>query len=401
MHTRVAQLAVLLLSILSAGVSQSFAADPGIYAVFVTSLGGFTCRLDYARAPRTTANFVGLAEGSNAWINFKTGEDLHKNFYNGTIFHRVVSNFVIQGGGQQMDSGFGGPGYSFRDEFHPELKHDTSGVLSMANSGPNSQGSQFFITVVTNYASGDGKYSVFGRVIDGMEVVRTINHVPTSNERPVVDVVLSNVTIVRVGAEAQAFDWKAHGLPVVAGTVADLRKNVTNLDLPFSRETNCSYNLFYSSNLVSWSSSELSFSTNAEPTNVLDVTALVMNNPAQFFTVAQVSYPAPVYTPMSLEGKSFHLTLTDTGTKLDQWFYGNATGTWRSVTTNGSSANGDIFHYDWTPKAYGGKATVYYYTMSPRSFDFAYDTPTSNRFRQTMYFPSYAQSWGTFTNGTQ
>ncbi len=395
MHRRVAQLAAGLLFLIGVGSSPVYGADPGIYAVFVTSLGGFTCRLDQVRAPRTTANFVGLAEGSNVWIDFRTGENRRERFYDGTIFHRVVSNFVIQGGARQVGGSMEGPGYAFRDEFHPELKHDAAGILSMANSGPNSQASQFFVTIATNYSSGDGKYSIFGRVTDGLEVVRAINQVPVSNERPIVDVVLSNVAIVRVGAEAEAFDSSAQGLPVVTGTTAGLFRNSTNLSVTFSRETNSVPYCFFSSNLVSWTRAELGFATNSEPTNRYDVTRFTTNGFRQFFHMTQVSYPGPVYTPISPEGWSFHMYFPMFNLTFSQWLYGNATGTW---TTGYSS--GSILYYLWLPGAYLGRLLVIYDTRDPAFFDYAFDIPESNRVRMTDYL-SAEQCWGTYTNGNR
>ena len=381
---------------MSTGVFHTLGADPGIYAVFVTSLGGFTCKLEQVRAPRTTANFVGLAEGSNVWVDFRTGENKLEPYYDGTIFHRVVSNFVIQGGARQVGGNLEGPGYSFRDEFYSELKHDSAGVLSMANSGPNTQASQFFITVVTNFASGDGKYSVFGHVTDGLDVVYAINRVPVTNERPIVDVVLSNVAIVRVGSEAEAFDSNAYGRPVVTGTTAGLLKSRTNLCVTFDRGTNSVPYCFFSSNLASWTRAELGFSTNTEPTNRYDVTRFTTNGTRQFFHMTQVSYPGPVYTPVSPEGWSFHMYFPDYGETFDQWLYGNATGTWRYGASSGS-----ILYYSWTPGAYLGRLYVVYDVLYPMLYDYAFDTPGSNRVRQTIYSTSTPQYWGAYTNGNR
>ena len=396
MHTRIVPFTTGLVFILSMGVFQAPAADPGIYAVFVTSLGGFTCRLEQAHAPRTTANFVGLAEGSNVWVDFRTGENKLEPYYDGTIFHRVVSNFVIQGGARQVGDSMEGPGYSFRDEFYSELKHDSAGVLSMANSGPNTQASQFFVTIVTNYSSGDGKYSVFGHVTDGMDVVQAINRVPVTNERPIVDVVLSNVVIVRVGAEAEAFDTSACGLPVVTGTTSGLRRSATNLCVTFSRFTNSVPYFFFSSNLVSWSGAELAFTTSAVSEVRYDVTRMMTNAHRQFFHMTQINYPAPVYTPVSPEGWSFHMYFPDYAGTFDLWLYGNSTGTWRY-----GAGSGSILYYNWTPGAYLGRLYVVYDILYPMLYDCAFDTPGSNRVRQTVYSSPSAQYWGTYTNGNR
>jgi len=152
----------------------------GTYAHFETTLGNFTIELFEQQAPNTVANFVKLAG---------------KNFYNGVIFHRVIDGFMIQGG-DPSGTGRGGPGYTFADEFHAQLKHDSEGILSMANAGPNTNGSQFFITLVPTPHL-DGKHTVFGKVSEGMDVVRKIGRTKTSKpgDRPVVDVVMNKVTI--------------------------------------------------------------------------------------------------------------------------------------------------------------------------------------------------------------
>ena len=149
------------------------------HACFSTSKGVFRVELDEDKAPETTANFIKLAESG---------------FYNGLIFHRIISNFMIQGGCPN-GTGMGGPGYTIKDEFHPELKHGGPGVLSMANAGPNTGGSQFFITLAATHWL-DGKHAVFGRVVEGMEVVSDTGQVETDGrDRPREDVVIETLTI--------------------------------------------------------------------------------------------------------------------------------------------------------------------------------------------------------------
>ena len=171
-------------------------ADSGTYARFETSEGNFKVRLLDKEAPNTVANFAGLAEGTKEWRDPASGERRKTPFYNGIIFHRVINGFMIQGG-DPLGQGTGGPGYNFADEFHPNARHSKAGVLSMANSGPNTNGSQFFITLGPTPHL-DNRHSVFGEVIEGLDVVKKIGAVPTGRQdRPVTPVVINKVTIER------------------------------------------------------------------------------------------------------------------------------------------------------------------------------------------------------------
>jgi peptidyl-prolyl cis-trans isomerase A (cyclophilin A) len=165
------------------------------YAHFTTSEGKFTIQLFDQDAPKTVENFVGLATGAKEWTDPRTGRKSSGPYYNGTIFHRVIEGFMIQGG-DPLGQGTGGPGYKFADEFHPKRRHDKPGVLSMANSGPNTNGGQFFITLAPTPWL-DNKHSVFGEVTEGMDVVKKIGSTPTSKpgDRPVKPIAIESVTI--------------------------------------------------------------------------------------------------------------------------------------------------------------------------------------------------------------
>ncbi len=169
---------------------------PGVYARVVTTEGNFTIRLFDQEAPRTVENFVGLAEGTKQWSDPRTNQKVQQPYYNGTIFHRVISGFMIQGG-DPLGQGIGGPGYNFADEFHPKLRHNKAGILSMANRGPNTNGGQFFITLAPTPHL-DDRHAVFGEVVDGMDVISKIGKTPTGDrDRPVKDIVIQTVTIER------------------------------------------------------------------------------------------------------------------------------------------------------------------------------------------------------------
>ena len=167
-----------------------------VYAAFRTSEGDFSVRLFEEEAPKTVANFVGLAEGTKEWTDPRTNRKLTQPYYDGIVFHRVIDGFMIQGG-DPLGQGIGGPGYQFADEFHASLRHDRAGILSMANAGPNTNGGQFFITLgPTSHL--DDRHSVFGVVEDGMDVIRKIGSTKTGpRDRPVNDVVILSVTIER------------------------------------------------------------------------------------------------------------------------------------------------------------------------------------------------------------
>jgi peptidyl-prolyl cis-trans isomerase A (cyclophilin A) len=166
-----------------------------------TSFGRITCQLFKEQAPKTVANFVGLAEGTQEWTNLLTGQKTHAPLYNGTIFHRVIAGSMIQGG-DPTGTGGGGPGFSFKDEFDPSLRFDRAGRLAMANSGPNTNGSQFFISVAPAEPLND-HHTIFGQCDEvSLFIVRAIaSQKRDSNDRPLAPVVLRKVTIVRAGQQ--------------------------------------------------------------------------------------------------------------------------------------------------------------------------------------------------------
>ncbi|MEZ4809132.1 MAG: peptidylprolyl isomerase [Allomuricauda sp.] len=193
-----------LFSLVFLGCKSSKYADlgDGVFADIQTSKGDIIVKLEYERTPVTVANFVSLAEGNNPFVSDEFKE---KKYYDGLIFHRIIKDFMIQGG-DPTGTGSGSPGYRFKDEFNDSLLHSKKGILSMANSGPKTNGSQFFIThKETPWLN--GKHTVFGEVVSGMDVVDSIANVETGpGDKPKVDVVMNKVEIVRKGKEAKNFD---------------------------------------------------------------------------------------------------------------------------------------------------------------------------------------------------
>ncbi|MBI5509920.1 MAG: peptidylprolyl isomerase [Deltaproteobacteria bacterium] len=173
----------------------TFAKGANVTATFETSLGSFTCKLFADQCPMTVGNFVGLATGETPWTD-PQGQQVAKPLYDGTVFHRVIPGFMIQGG-DPLGNGTGGPGYKFADEIVKGLKHNKPGILSMANAGPSTNGSQFFVTEVPTPHL-DGKHTVFGEVTQGFDIVKKIANTETdARDRPLTPVVLKRLSISR------------------------------------------------------------------------------------------------------------------------------------------------------------------------------------------------------------
>ncbi|MDF7823201.1 peptidylprolyl isomerase [Pontiellaceae bacterium B12227] len=268
----------------------------GLYAAFDTSMGSFTCRLDYAEAPLTCANFVGLAEGGQAWVS-TNGAVKSDAFYDGLTFHRVIDGFMIQGG-CPLGTGTSGPGYAFPDELTPDMSdYENAGVLVMANSGANSNGSQFFITLVPQPGFDDvSKYMVFGEVVDGMNVVSDIGLVAVgTNDRPLTNVVINAVQILRVGAAAAAFDPVLEPLPEVSRLALTLSEGVAAVN-----SNQCAQFIFSSTNLFDWTSGAQNYSPIGGAKLSLEIAS---NQASGFYRGARVFYPQASTVFSNLEGR--------------------------------------------------------------------------------------------------
>ena len=319
--------------------------DDGLYAAFDTSMGGFTCRLDYAEAPMTCANFVGLAEGSKVWVS-TNGAVKTEPFYDGLIFHRVIDGFMIQGG-CPLGTGTSGPGYAFPDEFSTNLTHHSAGILSMANSGPDSNGSQFFITLnATDWL--DGVHSVFGEVVDGMEVVSDIGLVAVDGSIPLFDVVMNSVRILRVGEDAQSFDPLKQPLPEVTPLVLTLAGDASVMTVNATSSNRCSCSLYNSFDLTTWGSYASTYWSLADG----DWSVLASTNKlSEFFRGARVSYAQDVTLFENMVGREFVFTQ---GTS-ELYFYLTGEGDSGDFMIAGSADS--IFYWDdWTEGAYPGVA---------------------------------------------
>lgn len=199
MDWKISLLGYFVVALAMAGFSPSAMAQrgPGTYAIFETNQGTIVIELFPNDAPVTVKNFADLAEGNKEWKDPRTGEMKKTRYFDGLVFHRVIPEFMIQGG-DPTGTGTGGPGYRFQDEFKPDLKFDKVGRLAMANSGPGTNGSQFFITEV-NTEFLNNKHTIFGQVVEGMDIARKIARVPRdANDKPRTPVVMQKVTIERV-----------------------------------------------------------------------------------------------------------------------------------------------------------------------------------------------------------
>ena len=279
-------------------------AQEGIFADFTTSQGSFTCELDHARSPQAVANFMALAAGERAWMEEHSGRVVTRPFYDGLSFHRVIAGFMIQGGSPN-GLGTDGPGYVFPDAFNPELRHDSPGVLSMANSGPHSNGSQFFITVAAAPWLND-VHTVFGRVIHGYEVVQAISQVHTNDQgQPQAPVHIQNVRIRRVGAAAEAFDLHAHGLPQVVADGLGAARRSGGLTLSFERPAHAELRLRESSELLNWTSEGLGLDLESAGIGTIERGS---EESSRFFALTRIQYPSSTYAPRSLANHGLTLT---------------------------------------------------------------------------------------------
>lgn len=262
-------------------IAPSTWAQPGegLFAIFTTSQGEFTCELYFKRTPRTVANFVSLAEGSRSWVNFKTAKISNGKYYDQTTFHRVIKDFVIQGGSPN-GTGTDGPGYRFRDELHQELKHDRKGILSMAKTGqPHTNGSQFFVTLAPTPWL-DEIHSVFGAVVEGQEIVDQIGQTPTGvGDRPIERQTVETIRIVRSGSEAEEFDVHAiiPPLPSLRLTPTAIKRANEGLELTWDAKENHDYHAFFTGDFSKWGFQTLN------PIGSVSLGSFVSNFPTQFF----------------------------------------------------------------------------------------------------------------------
>jgi peptidyl-prolyl cis-trans isomerase A (cyclophilin A) len=368
---------------------QAGAQTNGIFADFTTSMGDFTCQLDYTNSPKAVANFVGLATGARAWLDLVTGEARTNAFYDGLTFHRVIPNFVNQSGSPN-GQGTDGPGYSFVDQFSAALNFNNSWILAMANSGPDSNGSQFFVTVAP-FTSGNNTYVIFGRVVSGTNVVTAINDVATdANNKPLTNVVIQQVAIRRVGAAAQAFDINAQALPVVTNLPLRLTQNSKQVSLIFSNRLFADNRYYSATNITSWVANYWGIETTAPSSNTVQV---AMNSPQQFFRFAQIQYASSTFAPKNMLGRTLTMVFSTQGTSTIV-FNTTGGGSFRYVGNAGT-----VTSYTWSQDLYRGFLwPIQFSSLLPEmTLQLNFTTAKAGTFSGTAYSPFPSSISGTFT----
>jgi cyclophilin family peptidyl-prolyl cis-trans isomerase len=378
------------------GLSRSSAQD-GLYADFQTSMGSFTCRLDYAVAPKAVANFIGLATGQRAWLNLTNGTAQTNAFFEGITFHRVIANFMIQSGSPN-GLGTDGPGYAFVDEFKDTARFNGFGVLAMANSGPDSNGSQWFITVAPTPSLND-VHTIFGQVVGGSNVVYGISRVATdANDKPKTNVVIQTVSIRRVGSNAQAFRIDDQGLPVVTNQPMAIT-SASGGRWALNWSTNRQYadnRIYFSTDLPQWHEDRLGIELSAQVTNRVYRSNEVTQ---AYYRLAQIQYAASTFAPKSLQGRLLTLNLRDVtqsiGT-LKITFDASGGGTYTFTGQN----PGTVTQYTWSQEPYRGNLwPIYFSGLVPMTMRLDFTSATQGKLTGTAYSQLPFAISGTFTLG--
>lgn len=320
----------------------------GLFVDIVTSSGNLRAELYPEEAPLAVSNFVGLVEGSQKAINPTTGQLIDSGFYDGTVFHRVIQNTVIQAG-SPTGMGLDGPGYSFQDEFHPSRTFDGPFVLAMANSGPNSNGSQFLITVAPTPEL-NNVHTIFGGLVDGDEVATSISGVITDQaDRPLAPITIESIAIDRVGEDALAFQPDFTGLPIASQITPRIVKRGDNFQLDIDYEERTDYQLFISRDLQQWTSERVAFVTETTPRSPFDLTIIIKADDRGFFRLTQVKYPVVIFPPTTLGGRTLDAAITSFGGFPQQtWInYAIRDDRFARVTLKNGTM-GDVTNYSYT-----------------------------------------------------
>jgi len=345
-----------------------------------TPLGSFRILLHHDKAPRAVANFIGLATGEKAWVDPATGAvRIGKPYYNGIVFHRLVHNFVIQGG-DPLGTGSGGPGYVFQDEFDPSLRHSDRYVVSMANSGVNSNGSQFFITLA-NASFLDDLHTVFGMVINDDEFpgsralidgfTSTVDFPTDSNSRPLSPLKIESVTIS--GPDLATFDINdsSLALPTVTGLPIRVRRENSGFFIDWNRERKWDYPFYYSTDLNNWFRITNILSMDDELDAAANVSQL-FTGPRGFATMAAVNYTHAPDLPVQIFAAGHTFVLDLPYGDLTLVFDGPGGGSWSFVDSVDPQANASGLFTSGQPEntsLFGIPSSGFF--ISPATFTYA------------------------------
>ncbi|WP_083777472.1 peptidylprolyl isomerase [Coraliomargarita akajimensis] len=339
-------LATSLTLSLAANLHAQIYADVSVSAG-ASPLGTFRIQLHHDKAPRTVANFIGLATGQRNWIDPSTGQlQVDKPYYDGLIFHRLIHNFMIQGG-DPLGTGSSGPGYIFQDEFDPSLTH-TDYAVSMANSGANSNGSQFFITLSAPSWL-DNLHSVFGEVIDDasypnsralIDGFKNSTNFPTTNDRPDTPITIDSIHFS--GPDYASFDIHdaSHQLPPVSALSMQLQHVASTGDfyLRWDAQRKHDYPLYYGADLINWQAAGNLLSMDDIPNYQVDITGIATTD-TSFYRNCQVDYSAVADAPQNILAAGNSFALQPNGGTLTLNFDGLGGGTWTFVYSDGITPN--------------------------------------------------------------
>jgi len=392
---------LLLVFIASASCGNS-----QILADFQTSMGAFTCQLNYVASPQAVANFIGLAEGSRPWVDQATGSvRVGVPYYNGVIFHRVIAGFMNQSGSRN-GLGTDGPGYVFRDEVSNGLSNSTAGVLSMANSGKNTNGAQLFITVAPQLFL-DGGYTIFGNVTSGMSVVNAINAVPKSLNSsgelavPITPVVIQSIAIRRLGAAAQAFDINAQNLPIcggVAGTLKVVPAVSISYVMPAAQPAGTGFQVFRSTNLQSWSKLGEIYQGTGRTGNhevVFENSSLAAQ---AFYNIPLIQYPGAL-GPASTASRT--LTVNFGPAYLIYQFNAAGSGGTYQYFNGANLSSGTITYLNFQSGPWSGVWIIYHSGLAPLRITAALDSSTATLIQGRMALDQWTGSnWLSVSTGT-
>ncbi len=381
-----------LLTVITLSPLGGARADDGIFAELQTTLGTITVTLEYERAPVAVANFIGLIEGANPWVDPRNQRVVTNRFYDGILFHRVISNFMIQAG-SPMATGSDGPGYTIPDEFHPALHHDAPGVLSMANSGPHSSGGQFFITV-TNTPWLNNVHTIFGRVISGMDTVYTIAQTPIgAGNRPLTDVIITNILITRVGPAAEAFSAAHPALPQVEAIGLIPTLTATGIAVIAGVENRQQAVTVTSTNLITWTRHRDHYRTTGDGS----WTSAAPDHPVAFITGHRITYATDTNVPETISDRVLDVTFP-----VNRFQIAPRAPLSGTIQLN-ASTNSPLTYWEWARRPWQANMLILSQDYIPLRFDFFFDTPHAGRTKGYLYSsgfwsPIEGGAIGTFTN---